>query len=602
MGRIRLALLLVAGLLAGCRSPFRAADTGLSTGPPLAADSVEADLHHRPRLDTASDEVVADAEMDHYAEMDHDAGDSAVRLVSAEEPAGSEPNDLDRLDVATRQWVDEELRDATRQERDELLSDLRGLQPAMVREILKMRRLVREMGQAAPGRDRVATGDEPSEGPFSSGDLQHAGGSTPAPETPYTPPRSSAGLGSVDPWSDRRGSGSSPAPAWGDGRRSFDGSGPASDPETSQPAASSAWKIPAADGHPDAVAPNQRSSYGHSSNGMPGAAARARGASYGTAGAGTGDVVNNSSELQLPAQLARYLPTGAREAVTRVQPQESAFPAAGLDEHTGSASYSGSAFGEAGSSTLRSPLPEPGSPSWEPELQRLVARAEADVVQLQLAAEPSEVEKRHYIESHVYLRMLYLMSGREERALTAIPGIDAADQEFWQQTLWAVANYFDADGIPESGDRAAQTIAQLRTAILRLQESARLELRNVTFCHKISSFGTYERFDRDEFSPGQPVLVYAEVANFKSEPAVDGQFRTLLKSTVEIYTPAGELVERMAFPATEDLCRSYRRDYFHSYEFTIPQRIALGPHTVKLIIEDQLSRKTAEYTLNFSVR
>ena len=601
MGRFRIALLLSAALIAesaGCRSPFRAATRGLSTEP-HAAILDEADASQETTAEGLPEEVT-DA-----TEQVSQSSDDGVQLAAAEEPAENSDVDLDRHDPPTRRIIDDELREATPQERNELLSDLKGLQPAVVREILKMRRLVREMGQDAPGRERVAL-DEPPRDPFTSEDLQEAGGSTPAAETPYAPPRSSAGLGSVDPWSDRRNSGSSPAAVWGDGRRSFDGSGPAGDPETTQPAASSAWKIPAADSRLNAVGgPNQPSSYGHSSNDMPRAGAPVRGVSYGTAGATAGDkVVSGSGEPQIPARLAPYIPAkSSQEQVASVHSQARTSITVGPDEEpAGAATYIDSASSNAGSSAVRSPLPGMAGPAWEPELQRLVTRAEADVAQLQLAVEPSESEKRHYVESHVYLRMLYLMAGREEHALTAIPGIGAADQEFWQQTLWAVANYLDADGIPESGDRAAQTIAQLRTAILRLQENARLELRNVTFCHKIASFGTYERFDRDEFTPGQPVLVYAEVANFKSEPAADGQFRTLLKSTIEIYTPGGELVERMAFPATEDLCRNYRRDYFHSYEFTIPQRIALGPHVMKLIVEDQLSRKTAENTLNFAVR
>ena len=45
-----------------------------------------------------------------------------------------------------------------------------------------------------------------------------------------------------------------------------------------------------------------------------------------------------------------------------------------------------------------------------------------------------------------------------------------------------------------------------------------------------------------------------------------------------------------------------RRDYYNSYEFAIPQRINLGPHTMKLMVEDQISQKMATYTLNFTVK
>jgi hypothetical protein len=244
------------------------------------------------------------------------------------------------------------------------------------------------------------------------------------------------------------------------------------------------------------------------------------------------------------------------------------------------------------------------------DLVRLMESLEAELKDLKFAEQVEPAQKAAYIQKHVYLRMLYLMAGQEARAVTAIPDIPPADQEFWQQSFWAMSNYFDTSAMPDSEYRATQTIAQLRTAIQKLQENARLELRNVAFCHKISSFGNFDRFPQDEFGPGQPVLVYAEVVNFKSKPATlpqkpnDTMYRTQLKSSIEIHRlgPAGELVERFDFEPTEDYCHNHRRDYFHSYEFTIPQRISLGPHVMTLTVEDQLSRKVATYRLNFMVK
>src|SRR5262249_23946548 len=162
----------------------------------------------------------------------------------------------------------------------------------------------------------------------------------------------------------------------------------------------------------------------------------------------------------------------------------------------------------------------------------------------------TETERHAYIESQVYLRMLYIMAGQQERALQAIPGIAPADQEFWQQTFWGLTNYFDVTSMPSSAESAAQTVSQLTSAVLRLQEKANLELRNVTFCRKTGGFGDYEKYPRDEFSPGQDVLVYAEVENVHSEPVADGNFRTNLKSTIEIHRAGqqGELVERIDIP------------------------------------------------------
>lgn len=242
----------------------------------------------------------------------------------------------------------------------------------------------------------------------------------------------------------------------------------------------------------------------------------------------------------------------------------------------------------------------PRNMGWGSELERTIAALEQEVATLKPTGTPEA--QNDYLRKHLALRQMYLLTDRQERALTAIPGIDPADQEFWQQVFWGMSNYLDVQHIPRPQDRATQTISQMNTAIRRLQEQADLQIRNVAFCRQIQYFGNYERFPRDEFRPGQEVLLYAEVENFKSEPTADGQYRTLLRSTIEILSPNGDLRKQIDFAATEDLCRNYRRDYFHNYQFTIPDRIPLGPHTLKLTVFDELSGRMVSYTTNFNVQ
>ena len=240
------------------------------------------------------------------------------------------------------------------------------------------------------------------------------------------------------------------------------------------------------------------------------------------------------------------------------------------------------------------------SGNWRDELQKIATVAAAEAGQTSVGT--TDAEKLKYVEKQVQLRMLYLLAGQPAKSLEPISGLDAADQEFWQQVFWGVSNYFDKTAMADPSDRATQTITQLRTAVNRLQEKSKLELRNVAFCQKIVNYGNYERVKRDEFTPGQPVLLYAEVENFKSEATTDGPYRTILKSTVEIFDSRGQLVQNMPYPPTDDLCASPRRDYYNSYEFAIPQRIGMGAHTLKLTVEDQISRKVATYTVNFTVK
>jgi hypothetical protein len=234
------------------------------------------------------------------------------------------------------------------------------------------------------------------------------------------------------------------------------------------------------------------------------------------------------------------------------------------------------------------------------ELNKTITRLESSIARLK----PGETEtaRLDYLKQHVELRMMYLLAGRQERALTAIPNVEPAHQEFWQQMLWGMANYFDQQHIPAATDRASQTVVQLDMAVKRLSEKATLEVRNVNFCQQIDYYGNYVKFGKDEFRPGQEVLVYAEVDRFTSEPTPDGQYRTRLRSTIDLLSPSGENRQHIEFTATEDLSRTVRRDYFHNYQFTIPDRLPLGPHTLKLTIFDELGNKMASYSVNFLVK
>lgn len=237
-------------------------------------------------------------------------------------------------------------------------------------------------------------------------------------------------------------------------------------------------------------------------------------------------------------------------------------------------------------------------------LQTLILRRENELREWGVVPPNNDARRQDFIRQHVELRMLYLMNGQQSRALDAIPGISASEQEFWQQVLWGLSDYFDLEGKSNRTERISQTVKQFETAVNRLKEEARLSVRNVNFCRKISSYGNYERFRRDDFTAGQPVLVYSEVENFKSVPVADGRYRTLLKSRIEIFRGdvRGRLVDSVDFKPTEDLCRNARRDYFHSYELTIPQEIGLGPHVLRLTIEDQLTGKQTTQTVNFNVK
>lgn len=236
---------------------------------------------------------------------------------------------------------------------------------------------------------------------------------------------------------------------------------------------------------------------------------------------------------------------------------------------------------------------KPSDKAWDIRLANLIELAEKD------AAAGGTMQGD--IDRQVYLRLLYLMAGQQEKALLPLVGASSADQEFWKDTLWALGNYFDRSGIPDESDRATQTVLQLTSAADRLREKAQLEVRNLSFCYRINSFGSYERFEQYEFTPGQAVLLYCEVDNFHSEPDPEG-YRTVLSSTIEIVDLQGHQVWQQKFPPTEDLCRKRRHDYFHSYNFHVPEQIYAGHYVLKLTVEDQLAGKVAEGSIKFTIK
>ena len=102
-----------------------------------------------------------------------------------------------------------------------------------------------------------------------------------------------------------------------------------------------------------------------------------------------------------------------------------------------------------------------------------------------------------------------------KKAQQAIAGVDADTQEFWTRTMWGLSNYFESASLSDPTERATRALDQLQIALQHLRSAARLEIANLAFCDKIDGFGVYHTFDQDIFRPGQIVLLYAEVRNFK---------------------------------------------------------------------------------------
>jgi hypothetical protein len=140
----------------------------------------------------------------------------------------------------------------------------------------------------------------------------------------------------------------------------------------------------------------------------------------------------------------------------------------------------------------------------------------------------------------------------------------------------------------------------LSEALVKLGDSAPLLVRNLAFCSDVLSYGCLKRFDKYEFTPGQEMLVYAEVENFAGEPTPRG-FHTSLRPSYQILDSQGRWVSDHALVATDETCPSVRHDYFLTFRVRLPKNIANERHTLRLVIADNVSRKVALARLDFRV-
>ena len=203
-------------------------------------------------------------------------------------------------------------------------------------------------------------------------------------------------------------------------------------------------------------------------------------------------------------------------------------------------------------------------------------------------------------QRHSMLRLLYLVANRQEDALRPITGVSPTQQDFWSSQVFGLATYLDDTEIPDMRRRAAEAKRHLTEATAKLGQMATLSVRNLAICSEVTSFGVFEQFDPSTFKPGQEVLLYAEVDNFRSESTKKG-YHTALRSSYLILDSRGQRVASNEFAVVHDYCRNPRRDFFVRYFVTLPERIYDGEYTLQLMIEDAQSNELGQSSMKFEI-
>ncbi|MDZ4818160.1 MAG: hypothetical protein SGJ20_04220, partial [Planctomycetota bacterium] len=232
------------------------------------------------------------------------------------------------------------------------------------------------------------------------------------------------------------------------------------------------------------------------------------------------------------------------------------------------------------------------SANWQAELNSTIAMLEQRGRENISPAEQSQLQTK--------LRLLYLLADRREDALKPIEGLTTEQQEFWTKELFGLATLLDHQRLADERVRVTAAAGELREAAKRLADSGNLVVQNLHFCSEVKGYGIFTKFESDEFKPGQEVLLYAEVENFRSRSTPKG-YHTALKGSYQIFDKSGRRIAEKELAIKEEYCQNQRRDFFVPYFLWIPKQADDGEYTLKLTIDDVQRSEVAESTVTFKI-
>ena len=237
---------------------------------------------------------------------------------------------------------------------------------------------------------------------------------------------------------------------------------------------------------------------------------------------------------------------------------------------------------------------EIGAGQWNREIERALASLSADL-------DRPNLDRNEQARLEIMRRLLYVATNQRDEAVSPIKQLDEDEQEYWKHQIHALLVSIDADGKHPTTRRAALALRNLRTATEHLANVSTLDVRNLTFCKEVLSYGEYRVFDSYSFRAKDEVVMYVEIDNFAAHPRGDS-FETELHSSYEIVDDAGRRVANVVLPVDKQVSTNRRRDYFIAYLITLPSQIAPGSYRLRLTVEDVIGKKSNHAAVDFRVQ
>jgi hypothetical protein len=159
----------------------------------------------------------------------------------------------------------------------------------------------------------------------------------------------------------------------------------------------------------------------------------------------------------------------------------------------------------------------------------------------------------------------------------------------------------EAEALLDQG-KAVEAIGALDEAQGAIWEKAPLSFRRALWvAEKRSGYGVYNPRENDVFTPGVPMLVYAEPIGFGWNQSGE-IWRTDLVADVAIRTKEGkQLFAQDEFQKLQLASRVRNREFMVNFTYTL-SGIMPGDYLLETTLRDQVTGKKGSFTLPFSVR
>lgn len=207
------------------------------------------------------------------------------------------------------------------------------------------------------------------------------------------------------------------------------------------------------------------------------------------------------------------------------------------------------------------------------------------------------------VEKPLLAALQAYLAGRTEEAIQYLHRYQERDQQFLLRLFPILAQ------LEREGFHTVALTPQDRQVLLEalqglsadLRQQAPLQLRQLTFCRRVQSFGKYEPVASNRFAPGEAVGLYCELENLEDQALGPDRYSLTLSGQLSIRNAHGNTCWQQPIAFQPDIARSPRLDHFLFVRFRMPHELGEGVYRLTITLRDESTQRTCQGELPFRI-